>query len=203
MSGPRILHVPGNASDEGALRQAAEVLEAGGVIAFPTETVYGIGCLESNREGIERIYSVKGREHRKPLAVYLPDPDSVREIAGKITASAEKLIRRFLPGPLTLILPDIRGEAIGYRVSSNLVLRELLGLISEPMLGTSANRSGERDSTSAEEVAESVGWGIDAIIDSGTCAGAIPSTVVDCTSEPPGILREGLIAAVEIEVALK
>ncbi len=203
MSAPEIFHIQESNIEISLLRQAAEILIGGGVIAFPTETVYGIGCLISNKEAVNRIYSIKGRDRGKPLAVYLSDNRSLRDAIEGITPVADKLISAFLPGPLTLIFQNKEGKSTGYRISPNPVLRKLLELLPGPLVGTSANRSGGKDPTTADEVMNSIGESIDAIIDSGPGTGDIPSTVVDCTGEVPVVLREGRISAKEIELALK
>ena len=201
MRAPEIFHIQEGNIDISILRQAAEILIGGGVIAFPTETVYGIGCLMSNKEAVNRIYSIKERDRKKPLAVYLPGKRSLRDAIQSITPVAEKLISAFLPGPLTLIFRNKEGKSTGYRISLNPVLGNLLDLLPEPMIGTSANKSGGKDPITADEVMNSIGESIDAIIDSGPGTSAIPSTVVDCTGEVPIVLREGRISAEEIEFA--
>lgn len=188
--------------DKKLLQQAAAVLKEGGIIAFPTETVYGIGCLLSYRKSIERIYSIKGRDFNKPLAVYLSNTDALRDEVKEISVSAEKLIQKFLPGALTIILHNKEGVPTGYRISPHKVLLSLLDLMTVPIVGTSANKSGEKDPVTAGEVIASLGDNLELIIDSGQCPERMPSTVVDCTVEPPKILREGKIPKEEIYSAL-
>ena len=202
MPRPLILNISEQNPDKKLLQQAADVLKEGGIIAFPTETVYGIGCLLSYRKSIERIYSIKGRDFNKPLAVYLSNTNALRDEAKEISVSAEKLIRKFLPGTLTIILFNKENVPTGYRISPHKVLLSLLEILPVPMVGTSANKSGEKDSITASEVIVSLGDKLDLIIDSGVCLERVPSTVVDCTSDPPIILREGKIRKQEIYLEL-
>ena len=180
---------------------AVKSLTSGGVIAFPTETVYGIGCLRSMGGSIKRIYDIKGRNWDKPLAVYLPDSDALMKEA-EVTSYAGDLIRSFLPGPMTIILNNSKGQKTGCRVVPHPVVLALLKMLPEPMLGTSANKSGEPECLSATEVFNCLGDGLDLIIDSGCCESQVPSTVVDCTGPEPVVLREGAIPAKDIRDAL-
>lgn len=197
MASPSIIRISPLDPPQDLLRHAVETLVAGGVIAFPTETVYGIGCLRSKEAAIRRIYEMKGRGWDKPLAVYLPDNESLANEA-QINEIAQKLIGKFLPGPLTIILCDRTGEKTGYRISPHPVLKGLLRALPGPLVGTSANKSGEAESVTAREVQDSFNTGLDLIIDSGPSAPAPPSTVVDCTGRAPIILREGAVPASEI-----
>ena len=203
MASPRIIQIHEDRIDTDGLREVCEILSRGGIAAFPTETVYGIGCLKSISSAVERIYTVKGREQRKPLAVYLPDISSLRGVVEEVSPQAEKLISSFLPGSVTLIMKNKEGIPTGYRVSPNTVLKSLLELLPEPIVGTSANKSGEKDPVDAEEVQRALGDSIDVIIDSGPCTNPVPSTVVDCTGAAPVILREGRISVREIQLVLK
>jgi L-threonylcarbamoyladenylate synthase len=202
MTQPVILRITDSNLDPKLLRGAAAILTDGGIIAFPTETVYGIGCLLSYKKSIERIYAVKGRDFNKPLAIYLANLEALRAEAQDISPSAAILINRFLPGALTVILRNKDGIPTGYRISPHKVLLSLLELLPVPIVGTSANKSGEKDPVSANEVIESIGEKLDLIIDSGPCLERIPSTVVDCTCGRPKILREGKILRQDIEQAL-
>ena len=203
MTSPKILQIREDKVDTDQLQEACEILIRGGIAAFPTETVYGIGCLNSISSAVERIYTVKGREQRKPLAVYLPGISSLRKEVKEISTKAEKLIYAFLPGPVTLIMKNKEGIPTGYRVSPNAVLKSLLELLPEPIVGTSANKSGEKDPVDAEEVQRALGDSIDVIIDSGPSVNPVPSTVIDCTGAEPVILREGRISSREIQLVLK
>jgi len=201
MTKPIILTISENNIDIKLIREAARVVREGGIIAFPTETVYGIGCLRPYQDSIKRIYEIKGRDFNKPLAVYLPDTKRLRKIVDDISPAADTLIRKFLPGPLTIILKNEIGEPTGFRISPQKVLRKLLGEFLDPMVGTSANKSGERDPVNAEEVIASLGDDLDLVIDSGPCTERLPSTVVDCTGTTPKILREGKVTANELLLA--
>ena len=176
-------------SAEGISR-AVEVLRGGGVVAFPTDTVYGLAALTS--DGVERVYALKGRERGKPLVLMGADWEA---LSGRVKAGegALGLIRGFWPGPLTLVLEGQAGGAsVGVRVPDHSVALELLRA-SGPLWTTSANRSGEADAMSADEVGLRLP-GVDAVIDGGRAPGGTPSTVVDASGDAPKILRAGAIA---------
>ena len=192
--------------DKKGLRAAAKVLKQGGLIAFPTDTVYGLGTNALKREGFDRLYALKGREPGKPLPV-LVESLSHAAVLGHFDARALALARAFWPGPLTLVLrvtaQGRRAAAgagtIGLRVPDHPGMRALLK--TAPMASTSANRSGEPECRSADEVEQRLGWDLDCILDGGDVQGQ-PSTVVDLTGEEPVLLREGKLNRKEILEAL-
>ena len=196
--------------ESGAISHAVDVLMNGGIIAFPTDTVYGLGARISNLDGLQRLYTIKGRVHTKAIAVLLSSPDELSQIADDPPPGAEILGGKFWPGPLTLILnrnPKVpnalsKGPTIGVRVPDHPSALELLAL-SGPLGVTSANLTGMENTATAEEVLDQLSGRIHLVLDGGATPGGVPSTVVDLTEEEPRILREGPISLEEIKKALQ
>ena len=186
-----------------AVRVAAEALGRGEVIAFPTDTVYGVAANATDPEAVQRLFAAKGRPADKPLPILLADRDDLDDVAAPVS-EAGKLLARLWPGPLTLVL-SLAADAgicaevtagldtIGVRVPDHDLARAVLKAAKFPVAVTSANLSGEREAMSAEQVAEALGDSVSLILDGGRCHGGVPSTVVDVTVSPPAILREGAI----------
>ena len=179
-----------------------EVVRARGVIAYPTDTFYGLGADPRDPEAVKRIFAIKGREAGQPILLLLRDRSEVAAWASVVTPSAERLMERFWPGPLTLVfpaaphvLPELTGGGgtIGLRVPGNELTRKLLRNLGTALTGTSANRSGGRDPRTVKEVMREVGDRVDLVLDGGATTGDRPSTVVDVTVEPPRIIRQGAI----------
>jgi len=185
----------------GTLTRAAEIIQAGGVIAFPTDTVYGIGVSAFDQAAIEKIYRVKVRAAEKAIPVLLGDLSGLSKIAVLPSPAVNKIINKFWPGALTLILPLLPGlpgnlsttQTIGVRIPNFKLTRELLNLTG-PLAATSANLSGLPSALTAGQVSQSLGGKIDLILDGGTAPGGVASTVLDCTGEKFQILREGPIS---------
>jgi len=198
-----------SAKDPYALRHAVDVLHNGGMVAFPTDTVYGLGSLAFDSMSVDRLYIAKGRSHEKAIAILINDVEQLSQVAQSLSESAIELAKQFWPGPLTLILqrhPNVP-EAIsplttvGVRVPDHLVARKLLAMAG-PMAVTSANLSGESNANSAKEVMDQLGGRIHLILDGGRSPGGIPSTVVDCTTPEPVVLRTGPISIRDIKKTL-
>jgi len=189
------------ASDPEALRTALDILCHGGLVAFPTDTVYGVGAMAFDAAAVERIYAAKGRDAAKALPILLADQAGLSDVADEIGPDARRLAETFWPGPLTIIVRkrDVVPEAvsggatIGVRVPAHPVALELLNACG-PLATTSANLSGAPDSMTADEVAAALGDRIELILDGGRALGGMPSTVVDCTVSPPSLLREGPVS---------
>jgi L-threonylcarbamoyladenylate synthase len=160
----------------------------GGLVAFPTDTVYGLGADPSRPEAIERICAAKGRERSKVLARLVADRETAARIAGTWPRLAEELGRAFWPGALTIVV-----EGIGLRVPASRVARELASRLGGSILATSANRSGGPEPRTAEEVASALGPDVDLILDGGRTGGT-PSTVVRVTGAGLEVLREGAVS---------
>ena len=190
---------------------AADVLRRGGLVAFPTETVYGLGANALDADAVGRIFAAKGRPAANPLIVHVADAAGVGAIAADWPDAAARLAERFWPGPLTLVLPKrdavpgvvtAGGPTVAVRVPAHPVARALLRAAGVPVAAPSANRSSELSPTTAEHVLRGLGGRIDLILDAGPCPGGIESTVLDVTSDPPRLLRPGLVTPAEIEAVI-
>lgn len=187
-------------------------MKAGGVIAFPTDTVYGLGAEAFNEQAIERIYEIKGRPRQLPFPLLLANANQVVDVAESVPEVAWLLMKHFWPGGLTLVLakgirlPDYLtrgGATIAVRVPNHPVPLALIRSLGVPIIGTSANVSGQPSALTAQEVEFQLREKVDLIIDGGRCPGGIESTVVDVTSGILKVLRRGLISQDEIERVLK
>ena len=181
-----------------AIEQVAAVIKKGGLVAFPTDTVYGLAANAFNPDAIEKLFLVKGRDFNKAIAILIGENNQLKQIASEFSGMAKKLSKRFWPGALTLVVPIQQTlpkllsptETIGIRMPDhNFVLRILK--TTGPLATTSANLSGGKNPLTAEDVVEQLGNNVDLIIDGGLCPGGIPSTVVDCTQQEIRIIREG------------
>ncbi len=192
--------------DPTAIDEAVRAVAAGHVIAFPTDTVYGVGADLWQPAAVERLYAVKGRPDEKALPVLMAGEDDCRRVATRIPPSGLALMRAFWPGPLTIVLPrrDDVPDAVGPRVATIAVrvpdhdgLRRALARTG-PLASSSANRSGKPPALDAPAVQAALGDGVALILDGGTPRHLEPSTVVDVSGESPRILRQGALAAAEI-----
>jgi L-threonylcarbamoyladenylate synthase len=192
-----------------ALRHAVDILNHGGLVVFPTDTVYGLAALPYQSEFVERLYVVKGRNSARAIALLISDPGELARVSNGPSATAMRLAERFWPGPLTLIvtrnpsLPDVLSPqpTIGVRIPDHPVALELLRMTG-PLAVTSANLSGQDNTNTAQEALGQLRGRVDLVIDGGRTPGGIPSTVVDCTGSEPVILREGPISDREIRKVL-
>lgn len=184
------------------ISQAVAVLKDGGVIAYPTETFYGLGVDATNEKAVERLFAVKGRDFKNPIPVVVGEVAALDRIVMGIPVIGRELIERFWPGPLTLIfraapsIPDrlTAGTGkIGIRISSHPIARLLARQLAGPLTSTSANRSGQKECVKAQEVLDKIGDDIDCIIDGGETPGGKGSTIMDITQTPPVVLRAGVI----------
>ncbi len=194
-----IIRVSASRPSAAAVKKAALVLKKGGLVAFPTETVYGLGANLLDKKAVERVYKIKNRPRNKPLTVHVADTASVKKITGKIPLRAAKLIEKYWPGPLTVILRDRRGKKTGFRMPDNKIALDLIRKAGVPVVAPSANISGNKPPRDAKEVLRDLDGKIDLVIDGGKTAIGIESTVVDMTGRTPRILREGAISKAEIE----
>jgi L-threonylcarbamoyladenylate synthase len=192
-----------------AIRRGARLLHEGGVVAFPTETVYGLGADASNPQAVRRVYAIKGRPFGRPLTVHIAAADQIECFAESISEHARRLAEALWPGPLTLVLAkrahvlhDLTGgsDTVGLRVPDHPVA---VGLISElshlrdevaGIAAPSANRFDEPPATTAQTVTQALGDAPDMVMEGGACALGIPSTVVDCSTRNPKILRPGAVS---------
>jgi L-threonylcarbamoyladenylate synthase len=200
------LLLPANAE---AIQAALEILQRGGLVAFPTDTVYGVGALAFDGKAVESIYTAKDRPIEKAIPILIADAADMEKVGMDIPDVAYQLASRFWPGPLTCIVPKqptlpesvSATETVGVRVPDHEVARALLRAAG-PMAVTSANISGQPSPSTAQEVFAQLGGRIDLIIDGGTTPGGVPSTLVDCTEKDLKILREGPISLEEIRLKL-
>jgi L-threonylcarbamoyladenylate synthase len=190
---------------------AAEVINSGGLVAFPTETVYGLGANAHNSGAVAKIFDAKGRPSTNPIIVHVGSVDQLRDLCETVPDAAYKLAKRFWPGPMTLVLPKSEtvpgivtagGSTVGVRVPNHPVALALIKAAGVPIAAPSANRSEEVSPTTAQHVADSLGDAIDLILDGGPCEVGIESTVLDLSSDAPKILRPGSITAAQIEAVL-
>jgi len=186
--------------DPEALGPAADLIRAGGLVAFPTETVYGLGANATDADAVARIFVAKGRPGDNPLIVHVADKAAVGQVAAFIPATAARLIDRFWPGPLTLVLPKQPSipdnvtcglKTVGVRMPNHPVALGLIRAAGVPLAAPSANLSGRPSPTSAEHVLEDLDGRIDMVIDAGETGVGLESTVLDLTVDPPVLLRPG------------
>jgi L-threonylcarbamoyladenylate synthase len=198
-----LLRVDPRRPDPGALVPAAETLRRGGLVAFPTETVYGLGAHALDPAAVARIYAAKGRPGYNPLIVHAADAEAARALAGAWPAEAQALADAFWPGPLTLVLPknDRVPDAVtaglpsvALRVPAHPVAHALLRAAGIPVAAPSANRSTEVSPTTAQHVVRSLGERVDVIVDGGPCPVGIESTVLSLAGPVPTLLRPGTIS---------
>jgi L-threonylcarbamoyladenylate synthase len=190
---------------------AARCLAAGGLVAFPTETVYGLGADAANGEAVARLYAAKGRPAFNPLISHVPDIDAARRL-GRFDPAAARLADAFWPGPLTLVLPRTANcpvadlataglDTIAVRVPDHAVARDLLAAFGRPVVAPSANRSGHLSPTTAQHVLADLRGRVDLIVDGGATPVGVESTIVACLDEPL-LLRPGGVPRAEIERVL-
>lgn len=186
----------------------AEVLRKGGIIAYPTETFYGLGVNGYRKEAIQRIYRLKKRESTKPLPLVVSDMEMIEEVAIDIPPVLGVLAKIFWPGPLTVILKasselpqgliSLKGS-VGVRLPALSWIRDLIEEAGFPITATSANLSGEREISDPDEVIKTFQGKVDLIADGGKTTGIWPSTVIDLTSTKPHIVREGAVPVSELK----
>jgi L-threonylcarbamoyladenylate synthase len=184
---------------------AVDILKHGGLIAFPTDTVYGLAALPKKAEFVERLYSVKGRNSSRAIAILIGNLEDLENVADSPGSAALRLAARFWPGPLTVVvprhksLPDIlsTNHTIGVRMPDHPVALALLSM-SGPLAVTSANLSGGENTLTAQDVLAQLNGRVHLVIDGGRVPGGVPSSVVDCTTEKPNLLRVGPISLADI-----
>lgn len=186
------------ADSPGAVEEAAAALSRGELVAFPTDTVYG---LAAGHDHIRKLFLAKDRPKDKRIPVLLSDAMNL-DASAMVTPAARALAERFWPGPLSLVLVAPRRGTLAFRVPANDVARRLIAASGGGLPVTSANRSGQPDARTAEEVMQQLEGRVSLVLDGGPTTGGVPSTVVDCTSDPIKILREGAISVAQIEEAL-
>jgi L-threonylcarbamoyladenylate synthase len=208
---PKILKIGADNSEEKILTQAAEIIAGGGIIAYPTETFYGLGADATNNEAIQKIFVVKGRDFKNPVSLIIANENDIQPLVQDVPETAKKLMDKFWPGALTIVfsasndvssLLTAGSGKIGLRISSHPIALKIVQKIKRPLTATSANQSGMPECTLASEVNKQIGDKIDAIVDWGETKGDKASTLIDITCNPPVILREGAISRKAIEQCL-
>jgi L-threonylcarbamoyladenylate synthase len=191
----------------GQIEKGIHLLKNGGLVAFPTDTVYGLGACFSDIDAVERIYQLKQRPRNMGLPLLVADAAQMSEVATAISPAAWLLLRRFMPGALTLVLtraesvPDIvtgGGGTVAVRIPAHAVPLALIRGVGMPIIGTSANISGRPSALAADEVLSQFGSKLELVIDGGRCPVGRESTIVDVTGDVPRLLRQGAISLQEL-----
>lgn len=199
----QILKAHAGYSRENLILDAAAFVSGGGVIAYPTETFYGLGADATNDQAVSRIFEIKGRNFHNPVSVIIGHAQDINPLVRNITDSARKLMDEFWPGPLTIIfeasdrvspLLTANTGKIGIRLSGNDIARGIARETGKPLTATSANLSGLPECEDADEVIRQIGDQIEAIVDTGKTESRIGSTILDASCEPVQIIRIGVIA---------
>ena len=200
-------NVSSTTPDLNMVRAAVQVIRQGGVIAFPTSSLYGLGADANNSRAVEKIFKIKGREPHRPILVLIPDMTHLPELVRKIPATASILMEAFWPGGMTLVFNaghqvsgSLTGNSgkIGVRIPKHPVAAAIVSELAGPLTGTSANLSGQGGCSDIAHLDESVATRLDGVMDAGPLQGGRGSTVVDVTMDPPHILREGTISEKQI-----
>lgn len=198
-------------ADPETIRACVERLRSGGLVAFPTETVYGLGAIATNEEAVRRVFALKGRPAQNPLIVHVDGEETARRYVRRWPERAQRLAEAFWPGPLTLVLdrsdlvPDLvtgGGETVGVRCPDHPLTLALLEAVGEGLVGPSANLSGGVSPTTAEHVRDAFGEDEVLTLDGGPCRAGIESTVLDLTTTPARVLRPGVIGRAQLAGAL-
>lgn len=195
------------------VERAARSLAQGGVVAFPTETVYGLGADAEHAAAVSRIFTIKGRPPQRPLIIHIDRIDALEAFAREVPPAARRLAQVLWPGPITLVLPKAErvidevcagGSTVGIRMPDHPIALELIAALSRHtgrvagVAAPSANRFGEPPPTTVEEVRAALGDAPDHVLDGGPCLLQQPSTVVDCTGDAPRVLRQGAVTPARI-----
>ena len=180
------------------LEHVAEVLQRDGVIAYPTDTLYGLGCLVSRKKAVDRIQAMKGRDPKKPMSILCADMEMLCRYTRHLDTPTFRILKQMFPGPYTAVLSCSREvprylqkkQTVGLRIPDHVFCREITRLVGEPIITTSCNAAGEPPLQTAWEIQEELGHQLDLVVDCGQPAG-LASTVVDLTGDEPILLREG------------
>lgn len=196
-----------SSKDPQTLKVASDILKDGGIIVFPTETVYGVGTILDNENSIKRIYEIKGRDFKKPLLIHISKMAYAFDLSRYVPDKASDLMKTFWPGPLSIILEAScavprsaisYGYTVGLRMPSNKFFKDLGDLVG-PIAATSANLSGQKDPLTCGDAYNYLKDSVDLYVDDGPVEKGLPSTVIDMTANPPKILRIGAVSVEEIE----
>jgi len=194
MKQARVLKINSSNPDIGKIREAVQILKNGGLVAFPTETVYGLAALPSDELAVEKLRYIKNRYKQKNFSLCIYSLEQVEELAEEVSLLTRRLIKKFWPGPLTLVLKSKSGDTVGLRMPDHPVALLLLKEAGEPLLAPSANFPSDKAPANAQEVLEKLGQKIDAVIDSGPTKFQVSSAVCQVTGDKFKILRPGAIS---------
>ncbi len=193
------------AIDPVLVQRAVDILRGGGLVAYPTDTVYGLAALPDSDTAVTRLFEAKRRNPARPTPLLIASEEMARAVAGEVSDDARSLMAAFWPGALTIVLAKAQtfrslavAETVGLRVPDHPLPRELSRLLGSPITGTSANVAGGSEPLTADDVLSQLGDAVDLVIDGGRCPGGRPSTVVDCTVSPPRVVRQGAISEAEL-----
>jgi len=207
----RVIQVNATNPQPEVIQQACKVLRRGGLVAFPTDTLYALGANALDAVAVERVITVKGRHYGKALSVLVPSVEVGARLAAHLSEGAHTLMETFWPGALTIVvkaspkMPSLLTAAsgtVGLRMPAGPVAQALLAAFAEPIIGTSANKAGGADPADAKAVQKAIGGQIDLVLDGGRVSLGVPSTVIDCTIQPARILREGAISRTALEAKI-
>ena len=199
------------ARESAAVEQAADILRRGGLLAIPTETVYGLGADGLNADAVRHIFEAKGRPQDNPLILHIPDASWLARYCKDVPETAYRLAGRFWPGPLTMILPKADCvplvttgglDTVGMRCPDHAVTRAIIAASGVPVAAPSANTSGRPSCTTAAHVREDMDGRIDGVVDGGPCRVGVESTIIDLTCTPPRLLRPGGLPLEELRAVL-
>ena len=199
-------------ADSRGIEKASQIILRGGVVAFPTETFYGLGADVSDLEALQKVFQIKRREENKPLLLLVADQTWLPKLVKEIPPVAGQLMEKFWPGPLTLVFqasPHLLSiltantGRVGLRISSHPVAQALVQAVGRAITATSANITGQPSASLASEVSQALGKGVDAILDGGRTAGGLGSTVLDVSGVLPKIIRQGTVSPAELAPFLK
>lgn len=203
-----ILKINSHRPESAKIKQAAMILKRGGLVAFPTDTVYGLGADATNRAAVKKIYKVKKRPTTSPLPILIAKKSDLKKYTLNISAKTKKLADKFWPGPLTIVLKKKKiisnvvtagKNSVGVRIPANPVALALVETLGRPLTATSANISGRKSPATANAVKKYLNNKIDLILNGGKTKLSMESTVLDCTTPPPTLLRPGIISEKKLE----
>jgi L-threonylcarbamoyladenylate synthase len=203
---PRLCWIDVTSIDPATIERAVDILRGGGLVAYPTDTVYGLAARPSDDAAVDRLFAAKRRDPDQSTPLLIASPRDLIAVTTEVPEFVQGLIREFWPGALTIVLARapsfhskaVAGHSVGLRVPDHPVPRELVRLLGEPITGTSANIAGGPEPLTADDVRAQLGDRVGLVIDGGRSGGAAPSTVVDCTTDPPTVVRAGPITREEL-----
>ncbi len=199
MARTEVIKVDPKKPEKEAIKIAAEIIKKGGLVAFPTETVYGLAADFLNERALKKLCEVKERPGNKPFTVHIADPKVLNKLSCEVSKKARDLMKKFWPGPLTIIFKAKNGAKVGVRMPANKIALDFISACHTPIVAPSANISGKRPPLSALDVLSDLDGKIDLILDGGKTEIGVESTILDISTEPYKILREGAIKKSEIE----